>query len=413
MKNSEAKTKTFFPSQTLVPAAISSGTNAIQKKSMSRYMSLEKRMVTEQSKFSDMLYNTCYLQVRPGKIVKYSFAEFRSEKQKEIGEKLNNSNTVNYNGEISVAGQRRLKKKLEIWYEGIKVFNSSKEHVIQHTKKEMVFLTVTLPASQQHSDLEIKREILKPFMRILREKFNTINYIWKAESQANGNIHFHIVIDVYIEKKIVTEIWNKCCESLSYVSRFEIKFNHRNPPSTEIHMVKDFRTAMIYFQKYIVKSSEYRLIEGAVWKSSTNLKSLEYFECVSDSFKEIRLDKLLEKKEISCYSSDRYEIYYLGKVKIDQVLSSLDLKAYLSYKSLLSSYLFSNDNKIDFRQFSFLHTHPYLVKDLEQPIISTLHYPTPIQLELFECEKVKFSDSIDKTFERRYKNKFKKKRKSS
>ena len=61
------------------------------------------------------------------------------------------------------------------------------------------FITLTLPFSQlEISDQEIKRELLNPFLQLLRNRYNFDSYVWKAEAQKNGNIHFHITSNTYI-----------------------------------------------------------------------------------------------------------------------------------------------------------------------------------------------------------------------
>ena len=55
----------------------------------------------------------------------------------------------------------------------------------------MKFITLTLSDVQAHTDDSIKEHMLQPFLYWLQRYYNC-SYVWKAETQINGNIHFHI-----------------------------------------------------------------------------------------------------------------------------------------------------------------------------------------------------------------------------
>ena len=141
------------------------------------------------------------------------------------------------------------------------------------------FITLTLPASQEHSDDEIKSVALNNFLNICRKRYNLGEYVWKAESQINGNIHFHIVTDTYIRYDKIQEAWNSSVELLTcgnvetkkmegYVTRFANKIGHRFPNSTDVHSVKHVKKIASYISKYMSKNrsfhciGELRIIDG-------------------------------------------------------------------------------------------------------------------------------------------------------
>lgn len=119
------------------------------------------------------------------------------------------------------------------------------------------FITLTLPASQAHSDNEIKSVCVNNFLAVMRKEFNLNNYVWRAEAQLNGNIHFHFVTDTYIHYKDLRRVWNQSVELLGYVSKFEEKFHHRNPPTEEVRSVKHIKRIANYLSKYMAKSRSF------------------------------------------------------------------------------------------------------------------------------------------------------------
>lgn len=137
------------------------------------------------------------------------------------------------------------------------------------------FITLTLPATQEHSDEEIKSVVLKSFIDKCVRSHGLVNYIWRAEAQANGNIHFHLTTDVFIHYKKIQQMWNDSCELLGYVSRFESKWKHRDPNSTDVHSVKHVKNIARYLSKYISKHREFVCI-GELRKSGDEVREVLY-----------------------------------------------------------------------------------------------------------------------------------------
>ncbi len=135
----------------------------------------------------------------------------------------------------------------------------------------VALITLTLSSDQIHSDRVIKSRLLQPLLRILRLKYQVINYVWKAECQKNGNIHFHITIDQFIHHAALREHWNTIQETLGYVTRSGII----NPNSTDIHSVKNVKNLSGYICNYIAKKETGRReIDGKIWDCNTILKKL-------------------------------------------------------------------------------------------------------------------------------------------
>jgi hypothetical protein len=81
---------------------------------------------------------------------------------------------------------------------------------------EAVFITLTIPGKQRHTDNEIKSKALDRYLRALTWKQPDINYMWVAELQKRGAIHFHILTDRYINKNWSDTIWSKAMNAMGY-----------------------------------------------------------------------------------------------------------------------------------------------------------------------------------------------------
>lgn len=74
-------------------------------------------------------------------------------------------------------------------------------------KRKPVHLTLTIPDQNGLSDLEVKQHCLEPFIDNLTKHHDLKLWIWKAEAQLRGALHFHLVIDKYQEEPVIRELW--------------------------------------------------------------------------------------------------------------------------------------------------------------------------------------------------------------
>lgn len=94
------------------------------------------------------------------------------------------------------------------------------------------FVTLTLPAAQKHTDIELTKYVLHPFLSYARKYWKVRYFVWKKELQQNGNLHFHLITDRYIHHDSLRSAWNRCCNRgvvpgvdapFDYVSRYSEK----------------------------------------------------------------------------------------------------------------------------------------------------------------------------------------------
>ena len=118
------------------------------------------------------------------------------------------------------------------------------------------FITLTLSSKQIHSDHKIKTKLLNHFFLTAKREWKMKNYIWRAESQTNGNIHFHIITDVWIPWQELQTEWNSIQDKLGYVSKYQKTNGIQSPNSTDIHSLKNINNIAKYLSKYCSKNSK-------------------------------------------------------------------------------------------------------------------------------------------------------------
>lgn len=186
------------------------------------------------------------------------------------------------------------------------------------TKRNLKFLTLTLSSFQFDTDTEIRQIVLNQFLTELRQKFELKNYVWVAEKQENGALHFHMLLDIFIHWSTIREIWNRCQNKLGYVDRYQEKYrnftlqmyleenvgrkgatreqcekrfregvanNWVNPNSIDIHNVYKVHSPQKYFTKYFSKGSPLQEGFGRIWYASRNVSKIirvRYYGAIFD-----------------------------------------------------------------------------------------------------------------------------------
>ena len=211
-------------------------------------------------------------------------------------------------GHLSKKATTRLKNSLSWLILQAKPKRIKNNSTGKHFTFRINLITLTLPFNQgKLSDNFIRRELLNVMLMNLKNRYNLNTYVWKAEAQANGNIHFHIVTDTYMPHEEIRMIWNRIItkkglmkeytdkmKNLSfedYVNMIDNKgtkdirlikknfeYNNStgwcNPNSTDVHSIKGVQNLSAYLATYMSKKEkDKRKIVGRIWSSSVNISS--------------------------------------------------------------------------------------------------------------------------------------------
>ena len=268
-------------------------------------------------------------------LTKYNFDEYKSKDEHE---------------ELSLHSIKRIKNALGWLYfvaQPQRKYNSS---IKKWVKFKLTFITLTLPSKQIHSDREIKSNALNHFLTLLRKRNNNINYIWRAEKQENGNIHFHIVADKYIDFAVLRSLWNRSINRLGYVDRYTehmrnncnsfesycsmyqkresmktmkdryargMATNWTSPNSTDIHGLSKIKNVLNYITKYLTKAHKHNTknkkgisnnqsIDGRMWGLSESLSKCRNVVILIDSEVSKDLKEIFAKVKSYEYKDDYF-----------------------------------------------------------------------------------------------------------
>ena len=287
-----------------------------------------------------------------------------------------------HNMEISKNSQRNLRQKIEYLFlyaksRRIRTYNSK---IIPNFK--VVFLTLKLPSEQKHPSSTIITECLQPLFELFRKRLNMVNYVYRVEFQKNGNIHFHICTDTYIDYYFALKHWNRFLDKLGYVSAFaekmsklslkdyaekygkdykgkKIDFNiiryekggkkkWRNPNSVDVKNAKGGDNIGLYISKYFSKKDGAKKMNELDNEENTFALRLCYWsrslsrlkpESMPKDYYDIDIMRELAKDEsvIICYY-DYCTVMYYDYKKL-KGLAKYYLELYFEQERVISGYL--------------------------------------------------------------------------
>jgi hypothetical protein len=126
---------------------------------------------------------------------------------------------------ISKNAYRTLKTRINWLY-----YLSNKRQIMTYNKKiiynfRLGFLTLTLPSKQKTCTKDVTSNILNVFLTEIRQRTKMKNYVWRLEFQKNGNVHYHIITDTYIDYYLAKTIWNRILASHGYIDDYANKMS--------------------------------------------------------------------------------------------------------------------------------------------------------------------------------------------
>lgn len=306
---------------------------------------------------------------KPGSKPKSEKIEYYEPKHEHL---LSSSRTAE--GRVSPIAKRKMMKSLKYL---LLMANEKTIHNVysgRMFKFKIAFVTLTLPSKQIHSDNEIKNQCLNQLLIELKKHYNVRNYIWRAEKQKNGNLHFHMLVDKFIPHQELRDRWNRIVNKLGYVDayRCEMQNFHKNgfqvrtdllktwpiekqkaayrrgarthwnsPNSTDIHSVQRIQNVKQYIAKYLTKNeieiqleqsaeSNISVQQGRIWSCNKELSNIKGAQTIIDSELENELEDLLETDGTTILRDNYYSVIFFDMQIIlenpDSQLSKLFFK---------------------------------------------------------------------------------------
>lgn len=137
-----------------------------------------------------------------------------------------------------------------------------------------VFTTLTLPFGKI-DDYAAKRAFSRTLDKLKKYNFIT-EYVWRAEVQKRGALHFHMISTRYIPRERLRRIWSNALRATGEMKGFTVKYGLKDTQGVNIKEVYSTEGAVKYIQKYLSKDSKgKRAIKGRQWGASDGLRAFK------------------------------------------------------------------------------------------------------------------------------------------
>jgi hypothetical protein len=283
--------------------------------------------------------------------------EYKEKKHQHL---LDSTRTAN--GRISKTAKRKMNKAVDYLLLMANEKTGHSRFSGRFFKFKIAFITLTLPSKQKHDDREIINKCLNQFLIEIKKYYHVKNYVWRAEKQAQGNIHFHLLIDRFIPWQELRDRWNRIIEKLEYVSNYRenqmewhkngfrvrkellktwpeekqkkaynagAKSHWNSPNSTDIHSIQKIHNIKKYISKYMTKppepdtgknseNSEETIQTGRVWGCNREISNPKGARTDVDNQLQIELEKLENDPEIHSFKDEYFSCYYINATDLQQ-----------------------------------------------------------------------------------------------
>lgn len=177
-------------------------------------------------------------------------------------------------GGLSATAKKDIKRLVANWQWAVTASQELWSKGRERRRRYFVMITLTLSARQEESDNVVKRKYLNVWLQNLERVHKGINWLWVAECQKNGNIHFHVIVDRYVSFEWIKRTWNRVQGNGTYIERFANKFGYKTPPSVNVEGQKHLTNPAAYITKYITGDKFVRDIEGRKWGCTDMLRTI-------------------------------------------------------------------------------------------------------------------------------------------
>ena len=235
-----------------------------------------------------------------------------------------------YSGKITKGSKKRMTKAISLLIQSTKTREI--HNPVSNTKHQfkLSFITLTIPECDIKPDAKFcNKNLLEPFIRVLRRRYGLKNYVWKLELQANGMVHYHFTSNMFIVHTDLRNEWNNLLRKNSLLIDFHTRTGKHDPNSTDIHSVKNVNNLEAYLIKYVTKDDQNgEAVNGKIWDCSLALKKAEYFTTHSTHDYQDRLRRMEIEGSITSYSGDRFIIYQFKENPVHVLLDEICKRNY-------------------------------------------------------------------------------------
>jgi len=263
---------------------------------------------------------------------------YQAKKSTDWPEKNNNEK---YTGIVTNYAEKKIYQILNNWLISLKIYQESHNNQFNPLIRKPNFITLTIPGTPGPDHKKIKRNLLQPFIKQITRNYDIRHYFWKSELQARGAIHFHLICDNYIDKKVIQVRWNKILKNNSMLDDHFEKFGNYMPPSTHVRKIDNIIDQINYGVKYVSKNKNDQKINGKVYDVDKKLRDLPKMQIDKNLIDTLKFREFLNTTYKKVIETDWVKIVQMKSAEYYKILPPDAHKLFLSHYLKIFDHLYN------------------------------------------------------------------------
>jgi hypothetical protein len=169
----------------------------------------------------------------------------------------------------------------------------------------------------------------------MRRTVNATTYVWKAEVQQRGQIHYHITTPKYIHYRDIRDKWNSIQKTAGWLDDYTRLYGGEDPNSTDVHEVRHVKDLSNYLKKEYCKAIQNPVGEGKIWDCSKNLKKHKYYTINESQYHNETISELLDKEKVTALQLDKCLIIQMKKKHPTEILQLNEIQGYNEFLKMI------------------------------------------------------------------------------
>lgn len=271
---------------------------------------------------------------------------------------------------MSMGSRKRLARAVTVMAQGIKPRWEHNPVTGRLHYHQFSFITLTVASSTNITHREAYDKLLNHFLdwmtrTVAKEDPRAKTYIWKAELQKRGQIHYHITTPAFIHWREIRRKWNQLQREAGLLDQWAKDHGNFDPNGTDVHDTHNVRSASDYMVKELCKSIHAIQVEakaevdqllekgeineqqyeeklqevlsmklntvGKVWGCSQDLAGVNYYTIPVTRAHEAMIEKWVMEGKARHKIDDYFSIVYCDNVDPPDLLSAGEKKGFVDY----------------------------------------------------------------------------------
>lgn len=209
-----------------------------------------------------------------------------------------------YSGYVTDSTKKRIQRAIDIFLQVSPTRWIHNPVTDKKQKFKLSFITLTISRAEPVEARE-GHKALKVFLQHFKKPWSKRkisepmkSYLWKAELQERGQLHYHLTTNVFLHFAEIRRVWNDIQHSRGWLDDYHAAFKKWDANSTDVHAVHKIKDIGRYLTKYLCKQ-EFKVspanpeagypalmepirLNAKVWGCSEDLKGAKRFDAVMD-----------------------------------------------------------------------------------------------------------------------------------